>query len=1056
MAYVIETPNAFEPFKIIRHENVPAGMTIREWIIVKKGFVEFPIPTICVINGKAVLRSEWDTRKFEERDIIQFVSSVNEVFTIVAIVIAVAAIALSVAFALMIEVPQTPGEQPASDPVFSTKGQSNQIRLGEPIECNYGRNRIYPSFASRPYFQYIDNDQYQYTLLSLGQGTYDIHTIQLGDTDIDNYQEVEYEIIEPGDPITLFPTNVHTSVDAGGQEIFATNEDDYPLPDGWVGPFVANPSGTDANRIEVDIVFPKGIYRINDDGRSVDPITVTMEIEYREIDDAGAPVGAGTWLPFTTPFPYDFVEQTMTPQRRTLSKTVTAARYEVRMRRNTEKTISHKVGNSAVWEGMRAFIQGGGVDDFGNVTLIAAKIRASNNLNDRTSVKFNVIATRKLPIGALESDGSIAWSAPVATRSIVWAFVDVFRADYGGRVLDNFFDWENLIALDELYTDREEHFDWIFRDPITCWEAAKAIARVGRATPLLVGSMLTLKRDGPASVPVALFTSENIIGSFSHNIKLWEVNEYDSVRVEYTEVDSGYKQESVIATIESTSDNPQDVRIPGIQDRQHAYREGLYIMAKDFYNRENFTFDTGMEGHIVTFGDLIAIAHDVPDYGQSGYVIQAEKGSEVNDDYHVWLSEPLNWDESGVYKISFRSKTGGYLGPYNVRQTEDPQQVIVEIPEDSGDYGEFDWQLGGGREPLLFAFGLSELQHVLCKVVRVEPQGDEVIRVTAVNYAPEVYELDELETDPYEPPTLPPEQPDLPEIPELYLSQIDTEVPLINASWRLAPGAQYYVVQSSNDGTTWTDRGTTVTTSFQFPSGTGTIYVRVAAVNAGQGPWIEESIVVVDLLGLELEEAWEGLEWTVTWSNVLNVTGWRVEVFNAIPSSPTLEHTETLGVDTRTFTYDYTDATSDGNINRQMLVRVTPLFVDGDGDDAELEVSNPVPDAPGSPAAGIAAVESDQVLYDFTWTVPNDDDLVRVKLWLSPVMGFDPDVEVPALDDTAVSPGWAGVMDNIVIGIPLDSGGGHPAYYWRVAVFDVWGNEISTNITGEQTIAAYP
>lgn len=1052
MAFVIETPNAFEPFKIIRHDNVPR-MTIREWVITKKGFVEFPVPTICIINGKAVLRQEWDTREFEDRDIVQFVSTTGEVFTIIAIVIAVAAIALSVAFALMIDVPDTPGEQPASDPVFSTKGQSNQIRLGEPIEVCYGRNRIYPSFASRPYFQYIDNDQYQHTLLCLGQGEYDISAIQIGDSDINDFQEVEYEIIEPGGSISLFPTNVSTSVEAGGQEVFATNEEDYIAP-GYVGPFSANASGTDAYKIELDIVFPKGLYRMNDDGRSTDPISVTMEIDYREIDDAGAPVGAGTWLQFTTPYPFVFTGETTTPQRRTISKTVTPGRYEVRMRRPTTKTISHKVGNSAVWEGMRAFLEGG-VEDYGDVTLLAIRIRASNNLNDRTSVKFNVISTRKLPIPSLESDGSVTWSAPTATRSIVWAFVDVYRAEYGGRVLDNFFDWDTLFELDELYTSRDEHFDWIFRDPITCWEAAKAIARVGRATPLLVGSLLTLKRDGPASVPVTLFTPENIIaGTFQHNIKLWEVNEYDSVRVEYTEPDAGYKQQPVVATIESTTDNPRDIRIPGIQDRQHAYREGLFLMAQEFYNRENYTFDTGLEGHIVTFGDLIAIAHDVPDYGQFGYVLQAEKMP--GDDYQVWVSEPLNWDESGDHVISFRSKTGGYLGPYQVRQTNDPSQIIIEIPEDSDAYGEFDWHLGGGREPLIFCFGVSNFHHVYAKVARVEPQGDEIIRITAVNYAPEIYDYDELETDPYEPPTLPPEPADLPEVEQLVLSQIDTDVPTINVSWRIAPGALYYVIQSSRDGEVWSNEGTSVTTSFQFVSGTGTIYVRVAAVNVGQGPWIEDTIEVVDLLGLSLEAEWTGLEWTITWTNVLNVTGWRVEVFDAIPSTPVLERTEEFGADIRTFTYDYTDATTDVNLNRQMLVRVTPIFTDGDGDSAELELENPIPAPADNFSATQASIDSAEILYDLQWDVPEEDDLIQVKVWLSPVLGFDPDLTMPIFDDTAGSPGWAGVADNVVGSVPLDSGGGHPAYYWRVAVFDVWGNELDTNLSAEQVIPAYP
>src|SRR6185503_12616400 len=387
MAVIVETPNAFEPLIGLRKHVHPGGISIREWLnLTYPGFIEFTQPTVCMVNGQAMLRRDWD-REIKPNDVVNFIAVTGYVAVIILIVLLIVAVVL----ALTLGTPKVPGEQPASDPVFSTSGQRNSIRLGEPIEVNYGRNRIYPSLASRPFFRYIDNDQFQHSLFCIGQGTYEIHNIQVGDTDINDYQEVQYELLEPGDQTTLFKTNVYTSAEAGGQTLFSSNEPEYVAP-GYAGPFPAVPVGETADRLEFDFVFPKGLYNMDNKKGDMHTISVTIEIEIREIDDLGAPLGG--WVLFLNP---TITGGTTTPQRRTVGDVVTAGRYEARVKRTGTKSLSSKVGYDVVWEGMRSFLIGD-EPDFGNVTLLAVKIRATNNLNSRTQERFNVLATRKLPI----------------------------------------------------------------------------------------------------------------------------------------------------------------------------------------------------------------------------------------------------------------------------------------------------------------------------------------------------------------------------------------------------------------------------------------------------------------------------------------------------------------------------------------------------------------------------------------------------------------------------------------------------------------------------------
>lgn len=1052
MAFVIETTNPFQPLKDLVKQECLGGMTIRQWLENKyPGFIEFPVPTVCAINGTPIKREEWSERVIQPRDVVNFIAMPEGPFLIIAILI-VAVIALAIfMFAAM---PSAPGEPPGADPVFSVSGQQNTIRLGEPIEVCYGRNRIFPSLAARPFFKYQNNDQFQYSLFCLGQGKYHIEQILIGDTDISEYQEVTYEVLEPGQQVTLFPTTVFTAVEVGRLALLGPNEQGYVAP-GWIGPFPANPAGTTATRIEFDLIFPKGLYVLNKKN-NVQSIAVNVEAEARLINDAGAPLGA--FFAITTPTPLTVSAATTTPQRRTFEMDVPEGRYEVRLRRTSETNLSIRAGNDTIWESLRGFVDA--PQNFGNVTLMAVKIRATNNLNDRTQVRFNVIATRKLPmrVGGDSSANTDGWTDPMPTRSVMWAFVDIFRSVYGGRIFDDaFYDWTEFHRLDALYEIRNEHFDWIFRDPITVWEAARTVARVGRATPILAGSLVTMRRDEPQYIPVTMFTPENTIkGSFRWSVKLWDLDEFDSVRMEYTEVATGYKQETVLCTLPGdTTDHPQDVRFAGCQDRNHAYREGLFILATMRYLRENITIDTGLEGHITTYGDLALFSNDVPRWSQSGIVVDAEE--QTSGYWLLTLSEPLEADTSGEHQILLRGKRGEVIGPLTATLQDDPQQVIIAYVPNTAETADF--LLSGKTEPMMFLFGPTGNVRKYGKIIRIEPGGGEKVSITAVNYDDIIYSFDDLTAPPLNLPPTPPLPPDLPTIDDLFITQIDSVLHIVQIAWSAAFGAQRYIVQTSTDGANWEDRAsTTVQTSVQLQVQTGPLWVRVAAINNGQGPWIEDDITVGEMSQLQLLGAWDDLDWKVGWWQVLEADSYQLKIYdNTDPLAPVEKHSADLNGNTRSFTYDYLDAITDSNLTRDMLVTVDAVY-DGvpSGIPSRLALHNSIPSAPTGPASVFLEEASDGAHYQLSWTVPDEADLIQIKVWLSAVNNFDPGSVSPIYDNTLVAPDPTGLITTLEVTVPLDGFGAHPTQYWRVAVFDVWGSEIATNVTAQQVIAAYP
>ena len=1081
MAHIIEVSNAFEPMRgLVRHEH-KGGITIREWLRETKGldFVEFESPTVCLVNGNPLMRDQWDVYVIQKGDIINFITIVGDLITLIILIVM---IIVMVVLALVMKPPETPGELPGSDPVFSIRGQKNEIRLGEPIEVNYGRNRIYPSYAAYPYYQYIDNDQFQHSLFCIGQGVYDIAAVQIGDTDILDYQEVAYEILPPGVHPTLFTANVETSVEVGGQTLYAANDPEWLAP-GFVGPFTTNAPGTVLDKIEIDLVYPRGVYHTNKKG-NLELWSVGATFEKRKIDNDGNPLEAWSIL-----FYYQLDAATTTPQRRTITTTVPVGRYEVRGNHNWPRATETTYGSVVAWESMRGFVIGT-VPEYGDVTMLCVRIRATNNLNSRTQEKFNVTATRKLPIRS-SSDGT--WSAPIATRSIVWAFADVFRSTYGGRVTDDsYLDWEALEALDALYESRNEHFDWTFRDPITIWEAAKAVARVGRAVPLLVGSLISMKRDGPLSIPVTLFSPENIAKeSFQWDIKLWDPADNDSLMVEYTEPATGYKQENVLCILPGgTGDNPKDIRFPGIQNRDHAYHEGLYMLASERYLRENIAFDTGLEGYIPSYGDLVAVSHDVPRWGQSGYILDVQ--TVVAGTYNLFVSEPLVFDQSGDnHQILLRNKYGAVLGPVTVLETTDPSVVTISISPQP------DWLLGGASEPMLFLFGPSGSVTKYGRVVKIEPQGEEKIKVTVVNEEPIIHSFDGLVAPALTKPPAPLVVPDLPIVTRLTLSIVDASSGIISAVWPPAYGAQKYLVQTSRDaGLTWTNRGDTARTSIQLQVEVGVVYVRVAAVNNGQGPWIQNYITVGRVAGLIVYLPWDSndpftsfagddLVWGVRWRlNDSTVEQYLVQVFDNTESAPVLKRQLTqLGTefnymfdrhyadhtlvtaDNTTHTADYTTgvmAELDGNFNRNMIVAVDAMsfnnetgVMEADNAPATLSLYNDPAPAPADTSLvhSLVGTETDSTgglsyTYDIGWVNPAVNDLAQVKIWFSENPNFDPTSAPASYSYTTDRPGTLGESLAVVYALVDNI---HPDIYFWVGLGDCWGPEIAT--AGPQLIA---
>ncbi len=733
MIYFTYIQNPFQPNKDRITHALKGNFTI--WQLIKTQKIDLTKPTICLINGKAILRNHWE-KSIKTGGFVCFItlpqgggsksSNPLQVVLMVAVVVAsiytggvvgaaygsiwgsLAAAGVSVAGGILVNT-FVPTPKPSlngmtssgysQSPTYSMQAQGNEARLGNPIPVIYGRHLIYPDFASQPHYRYINDEQYVYQLHCIGQGEYDIEQIRIEDTPISSFSEITYQIIPPGEKNTLFRDDVVTSAEVAGQEL---------LKDTVCGPFVINPTESLIDTIEIDVAFQRGCYYANDNG-GLDNKTIQWQIEARLIDDEDNALG--DWFILGT--------ETLTSNNhngmyRTYSYHIPDGRYEVRAFRLDEKDTSSRAGHEIRWGAARGFIVSS--SNYGNVTLLAIKMRATDNLSQRSSRMVNCIVTRKIPTWTPEN----GWTNNTPTRSIAWALADILKAQYGANLTDKSIDLIGLYQLDKIWTERGDTFNAVFDTKLTVYEALSRVCKVGRAIPYIQGGIVRFVRDEPKTIPVALFGPRNIVkNSLSIQYIMPSEDTADNVCIQYFSEKTWKTSEVTGSFKDSSSNKTATVELFGCTNKEQALREATYMALANRYRRRIVTFSTELEGLIPSYGDLISITHDMAKWGQGGEVI-GQNGLTLT------LSESVIFEEGKVHYLALRQKNGSLSGPYVVMPGALNTEVVLSEEPD------MDILTGTDAERTHFAFGTADKWSVFARVTGIRPRSDKVEITAAI------------------------------------------------------------------------------------------------------------------------------------------------------------------------------------------------------------------------------------------------------------------------------------------------------------------------------------
>ncbi len=282
-----------------------------------------------------------------------------------------------------------PEKSKGANESYALGGQSNNVRLDQPMPLVLGLQTVYPDVAAQPYTQTVGDTVYLHVVYGLHYGPCAVSDIKIGGTELAQYgADVETQVITVAGPKSspLYPSRVvqnslTDTVDEAGTWEVAT-------------------SALDADSLEVDLVWPSGLYRMSS-SQVQKSLAITITIERRL-------VGTTPWV--------GWVNETLNMNtkdavRRTWATSVTKGQYEVRLRRSAPPPAnSGAIIDTVVWTALRTIENTPPVSD-PNLSLLFCRFKASKEL----SGTLPLVSASVEPIAEIWT-GS-AWGSPQATSN---------------------------------------------------------------------------------------------------------------------------------------------------------------------------------------------------------------------------------------------------------------------------------------------------------------------------------------------------------------------------------------------------------------------------------------------------------------------------------------------------------------------------------------------------------------------------------------------------------------------------------------------------------------
>jgi len=664
-----------------------------------------------------------------------------------------------------------------SSPTYGWDVIGNNTAQGYPIPILYGTMKITPQYIGK--YVTVNNDkQYLSILLALGDGTFDsINDIRLNGDPASNYSNVSIEtrmgtnnqdllplwgetwsdvsvnkkVVDTstwveattsGDSVTelcigvICPQGLYYANDAGGLDGYTVNIDiEYRVVGGAWSPVISSSNLINVQYLYVDKTPTTFLSSIIADGTG--PYDVYKRINYDTKDTSDDNLvyigevptlptrsdwaktnfnGQYCWAYYSYEANYSYFSisgATNSPVRKTYFLTnLTPAQYEVRIKFHSLPSSGTRYGSTVFFE----FLQEAISDDFiyPNTALLSIKALATDQLSGGLP-RVTCIATRTT--GTYGSLDNPAWAClDLLMNERYGAGIPLLRIDF-----TSFSDWASYCSAQNFKVN-------IYLDQITnLSQAFKTIGQLGRGSVIQYGSTFTALVDKPNIMAVQgfLFSMGNIIqNSFTESFlplkeraNIVEVTYYDSTE-DYNRISVEVSQGNYDLV---TNVSKATIDLIGCTDRTQAINQAKYHLNQNRYLTITATWEASIDSIHCRVGDIVNVAHDVPQWGYSGRIVSASGTTVIVDRSDLVLEVGKTF----YIQIS-NSNTDTQLYHKVISIVNNTLTLEISLSESVGDYSNY-------------SFGEVERHAKKMRILNISTSGELKRKISAIEYNESIY-----------------------------------------------------------------------------------------------------------------------------------------------------------------------------------------------------------------------------------------------------------------------------------------------------------------------------
>jgi hypothetical protein len=531
-----------------------------------------------------------------------------------------------------------PGQPDKEKPTYAIAGWQNQLAPDAPVPAVLGYHRFAPPFAARSWTEVVGDVLYLRCLFNFGYGPVEISDVKIGDTPIDNYDELEIDWRygqADDEPVTLYPSQV-IEHQHNAELLRDLPRDDYgeiikgePAEDQPVSRFTA----ADAAEAAVIIAFPGGLAKFDKNGKQK-AATVDIRIRARQ-------VGAATWADVTTmSIRASRTEAVYRAYRWVLPS---RGRYEVELTRMTAESTKASTQDRCSWLALQSFRPEYPIAFGKPLALAAVRVKATHQLNGQLD-SFNAVVKRVCKDWDAGTETWIerATQNPASLfRWILQGPANPFPAADAEVDLAWLADWHEFCAAKGLAYNRIHDFAGSIADQLA------AVAAAGRASPRHDGTKWGGVIDRPTDIVVDHVNSRN-----SRQFKLTRTyfEPPHAMRVSFLDEENDFQSAERVVRwpgYEGDVTVTEQFDVPGVTNATQVFLATRRRQYELIYRPDTITAIQDGAVRVATRGDQVMGVWDTLQSAQRAAAVVAVRGNLVE------LDQPVTMEAGKSYACRF-------------------------------------------------------------------------------------------------------------------------------------------------------------------------------------------------------------------------------------------------------------------------------------------------------------------------------------------------------------------------------------------------------------------